>query len=300
LLLTWTLALLLACASPSLGAPRGAQTTSAQDETAGWRLDVLPVPQFGRVPARATQRPARPPRLVQMSSAPNSITDEREWFERHNLSLPLYKLEDEPLGDAFFQAAPLPRFVPLGYRTKRLVMAIRQPRGLLAVYGDDYASGQYLVALDSSGRFRYGYDFGNYAYAPQPRPGERQFVYQKIEWAAEADGTLYVQHSHSTYARSSRGMNAYLTAIDTGTGRVLWRSAPLVANASNFEVVGDLIVSGYGFTNEPDYLFLLDRATGEPRQRLPVRSGPRYIIRKGERIFVRAYDADYVFRLASR
>jgi hypothetical protein len=291
--LTCALALLLLpCAAKAAGA--------GQEATAEWRLEVLPAPSFSRAPARAPVRPANPPRLTQVSVARNSITDEQRWFERNNLSLPSYEIP-ETIGSEFGpRAEPLPRHVPQAYRGNRIVLAVRQQRGLIAVYGEDFSSGRYLVALDSAGRFRYGFDFGRYAYAPGGAPRERGFVYQGIRWAIEADGTLYVQHSHATYARSSGGMNAYLTAIDTREGRVLWRSAPLVANASNFEIAGDRIITGYGFTNEPDYLFLLDRQTGEARQRLPVRSGPTYIIRMGERVYLRTYDADYVFSLAAR
>ncbi|HYE15922.1 MAG TPA: hypothetical protein VD968_15880, partial [Pyrinomonadaceae bacterium] len=128
--------------------------------------------------------------------------------------------------------------------------------------------------------------------------GDRDYVYQTLKWAAEEDGTLYVSHAHMTYARSSKGMNAYLTAVDTREGRVLWRSAPLVSNSANFELAGDLIITGYGFTKEPDFLYLLDKRTGAVRQQLPVASVPTYIIRKGERVHVRAYDKDLVLRLA--
>ena len=100
-----------------------------------------------------------------------------------------------------------------------------------------------------------------------------------------------------TYARSSRGMNAYITAIDTRTNRVLWRSQPLVSNSNNFEVIGNLIVSGYGFTAEPDYLYLLDKKTGDVRQRLAVKSKADYIIHKNNKIYVRAYDTDLVVNL---
>jgi hypothetical protein len=273
---------------------------TAQEASANWRLEVLPAPSFGRAQPTAPARPASSPRLAQVSAARNSITDDRRWFDRHGLTLPAYEIPGTIGSELGPRAEPLPRFVPLSYRDNQLVMAVRQARGVIAVYGEDFSSGRYLVALDGAGRFRYGFDFGRYAYAPGGVARDRAFVYQGIRWAAEEDGTLYVQHTHATYARSSGGMNAYLTAVDTRDGRVLWRSAPLVANAANFEIAGDLLITGYGFTNEPDYLFLLDRRTGEARQRLPVRSGPSYIIRRGERVYVRAYDSDYLFRLASR
>ena len=277
-----------------------APAAHAQPGTDAWRLHTLPAPEFKRTPPRAAATPRRgAPRLTLVSTRRNQITDTEEWFSRHGLSLPLYRIPDAPAYGQQSTAEPLPSFVPLRFRDLRLIRAVRQPERVLAVYGADFASGRYLIALDrATGRFSYGFDFAAYAYAPDAPAREREFVYQDIAWAAEEGDTLYVAHAHNTYARSSRGMNAYLTAVDTRRGRVLWRSAPLVANASNFELWGDHIVSGYGFTQEPDFVYLLDKRTGEVRHRVAVRSGPGYIIRKGDRLHVRAYDADLVLRLA--
>ena len=65
-------------------------------------------------------------------------------------------------------------------------------------------------------------------------------------------------------------MNAYVSAIDVQTMKALWHSAPLVSNAANFEVVGDYLITGYGFTAEPDFLFVLRRDTGEAITKIPV------------------------------
>jgi hypothetical protein len=265
----------------------------------GWRLVTLPAPEFSKQepPPRKPAPTVMGSRLGVVSERRNAVTDVGDWFARNGLELPAYGLP----GEAEATATPLPGFVPLTFRGARLLRAMRGPRGgVLAVYGRDGNEGRYLVALDASGAFRYGFDFENYAYAPGVAARERQFVYQQVTWAAEDEATLYVSHSHNTYARSSKGMNAYLTALDTRTGRVLWRSRPLVSNASNFELAGGLVVAGYGFTGEPDLLYLLDKRTGEVRQRLPVPSGPTYIIRKGERIHVRTYDRDLVLRLSGR
>jgi hypothetical protein len=40
---------------------------------------------------------------------------------------------------------------------------------------------------------------------------------------------------------------------------------------------------------------VLDRATGRVLQRLPLKSAPDYILRKGDRLHVRCYDTNYVF-----
>jgi hypothetical protein len=86
-------------------------------------------------------------------------------------------------------------------------------------------------------------------------------------------------------------------AVDLETSRPLWRSPALVANARTFVVTGDLIVSGYGFTAEPDFLYLLDRRTGKVLDRLAVPSAPEVIKLRGDRLHVRTYDRQIVARI---
>jgi hypothetical protein len=144
---------------------------------------------------------------------------------------------------------------------------------------------------------RYSFDFRKYAYAAVTAPGEREFLKQEIVSAVEAGGVLYVETAHSTYARSSGYRNAYITAIGVKSRKLLWRSPALVANGKTFQVLGSVLVSGYGFTDEPDYLFLLDRRTGKLVDRLALPSGPEYVLRKGGRLYVRTYDHDVVAKL---
>ena len=74
------------------------------------------------------------------------------------------------------------------------------------------------------------------------------------------------------------------------TKRRLWRSKALVANARNFAVTPDYLVTGYGFTAEPDWLYLLDRRTGRVVERLSLPSAPEKITRSGKHFVVRTYD----------
>jgi len=88
-----------------------------------------------------------------------------------------------------------------------------------------------------------------------------------------------------------------VTAIEVRGLKPLWHSAPLVSNANNFEVVGEYLITGYGFTDEPDFLYLLRRRDGEAVGKIPLKSGPDYIIRQGDRLYVRTYNTDYIFQL---
>jgi hypothetical protein len=42
---------------------------------------------------------------------------------------------------------------------------------------------------------------------------------------------------------------------------------------------------------------VLRRKTGDVIQKITLKSGPDYIIRKNNDIFVRTYDTDYIFRI---
>lgn len=193
------------------------------------------------------------------SKTPNAITDDADWFARNGLDRP----------------EPGPQFELGG------------PRGEL------------LFGLDSAGRVLYAFDFSNYVLAPGWLPGDRDYVEQELNWAAEKDAILYVSHAHRTYAESSAGLNGYITAIDIRSGTVIWRTEPLVCNSRNFLIRDDVIICGYGFTAEPDFVHQLNRHTGETIARHPVRTAPEWLAEKGGRLFVRCYDTDYVFGLES-
>ena len=144
---------------------------------------------------------------------------------------------------------------------------------------------------------RYAYDFRRFARPPRIATGEREFVYEETVYAKEAAGLLFVETAHSTYARSSYGQNAYLNAVDLKTRKLRWRSRALVANAGNFVLLNDTVVSGYGFTDEPDYLYALDRATGRVKSRLLLPSAPERIARHGDVLTVDTYDHRLTIRV---
>ncbi|HEX6903802.1 MAG TPA: hypothetical protein VF789_29095 [Thermoanaerobaculia bacterium] len=243
-------------------------------------VDVLPVPAFDRSGTDKTG----PYSLVEVSSRPNKITDEREWFERNGLALPQYGPKE------------MPARIPYEFQGARLGQTIFGPGNLLLLYDEDHSGARYVVGVDPRSHvIQYAFDFVNFLVAPVTESGD--LYKQSVTWALERDGVLYVSNGHRTYASESKGKNAYLTAIDLKTGNVLWRSRPLVSNTRNFEIVGDVIVTGYGFTREPDFLYLIDRKTGEVIAKHPLKTGPDYILEKDGKLYVRAYDTDYVFEI---
>jgi hypothetical protein len=168
-----------------------------------------------------------------------------------------------------------------------------KPHGL-RIEGPDGTTTHLVVAPG-----RYVYDFHNFAWPPRIAAGEREFVYEQVVWAKEAAGVLYVETAHSTYARSSFGLNGYLNAIDLGRKKLLWRSPALVANARNFVLLGDVIVSGYGFTAEPDYLYAVDRANGRVVGRILLPTAADRVARHGSTLTVDTYDHRLTIRVSA-
>jgi hypothetical protein len=54
---------------------------------------------------------------------------------------------------------------------------------------------------------------------------------------------------------------------------VVWRSPNLVSNHRVW-ILGDYLVTGYGFSDERDYLFVLNKWTGAVVQKLPLPKAP--------------------------
>ena len=253
---------------------------------------VLPTPPLQAkrgVPPAGLRMPRY--RLVQRSVSRNEITDEARWFAQNGLSMPEQRAQtmtvDPPR--ARFDEVPLDRVLGqeiwiyrAGHDAPALIVGRPETRGLEVAFAFDFR------------HFEWPYPEATPKGAPYPKDS---LIRMRSGWAELRGQVLYVAHGHNTYAETSHGRNAYLSAIDTRDGELIWRSEPLVSNAHTFLIIDDVVITGYGFTAEPDYLFLLDRHTGKILGKTKVKSGPEYILLKEDRIHVRTYDHDYVFEL---
>lgn len=82
------------------------------------------------------------------------------------------------------------------------------------------------------------------------------------------DGIFYGASVRNGYAQSN---TCFMFAYDLENDKLLWRSADQTYNSMNFVVKGDVILCGYGFTAEPDYLYQINRNTGEVIDRLSLK-----------------------------
>lgn len=237
--------------------------------------------------------------LTQVSVKPNNITDEDVWFRDNQISLDYesysfygYK-SDEPT------TRNLKRFFPSNVGDLTITYCEKYDTYYAVYYsinGEGY-NGVVLVALyDKSFKPIATLDFTAFMYAPQTKQGDEEYVLQTISHAHLVGNTLYIQHGHNTYAASSYNQNAYISAIDITNGRIIWTTEPLTCN-SNFIIVDNSIICGYGFTAEPDYLYIVDINTGARRNRYKLAKAPALITRKGNYIYVRTYNKDYIYKL---
>jgi len=249
---------------------------SAENERATAQVSDAPVVALPAIPlARAPgSAPISGPkvRLTRESERKNLITDHDDWLKNNGLTL-----RDER------GAENLPEHVGKSYRKAPLGELFRNGDHDIGVYGT-------FLVVTAPGKEARVYDA-----AAAMQSGPQHF---QVEFAQLVGGVLVVQLAYNGYANSTGGKNGYIAAFDAAAGRLLWSSDPLVANRSNFHVAGGSLIAGYGFTAEPDFLFVLDLATGAVDQKIPIKSGPDWILARGDQIFVRTYDTDYVFRPA--
>jgi hypothetical protein len=111
-----------------------------------------------------------------------------------------------------------------------------------------------------------------------------------------ASGLLYMNEACITYAKEAGGKCSALLCLDPRNGTVLWRTPFLVSN-NMFLLTDKLIICGYGFTAEKDYVFTLDKQSGKILTKTPVESAPEYYEIKDERLYVLAYKQVYTFAL---
>ncbi len=253
-------------------------------------LTALPAPPLDRFMADGVSEPSgRAPKLVQVSVKRNEIIDEERWFAENELTNPVsYFPRDDP-------ATPRLRGVPLSQRIEGELT--------LWLFGTYNLFDSFLVATEpgDDDSVRFAFDLSDFSPVPATAELETEALNMQLAWAVVDGDRLYLCHDHGTYADSSDGVNAFLTAVSIPDGELLWRSRTLVSNARNFALVEaggrKLLVAGYGFTDEPDFLHLVDPDSGAVLAKKKLRKGATYILPKDDKLYVRTYDRDYVFRI---
>jgi hypothetical protein len=157
----------------------------------------------------------------------------------------------------------VPPFVLVSGGTRELFLLDEAPDGFVGLYRDPYNAGSctlggnancsFGVALfECSGRTRW-------LFLLDPMMSRKDHL--EVQDVRYADGVLYFNEACQSYSREAQGKCSSLVAVEPLTQRVLWRTRPLVSN-NVFVVAGDYLITGYGFTAEPDALFFVRRSDG--------------------------------------
>lgn len=112
---------------------------------------------------------------------------------------------------------------------------------------------------------------------------------QDVRYVEEGGApALYFNEACQSYSREANGKCSSLVALDPIAKKILWRTAPLVSNNS-FLVVGNYLVSAYGFTGEAASIRVVRRRDGKVMERRPLASTNYEMVADGDALSVEMY-----------
>mgnify|MGYP001581531859 CR=1 FL=1 len=249
----------------------------------------LAAPAFKETLAKTTTE-SKVTALKQIYARPNSPKDTDIWFSNNEFQRPVCVVSET-------QNDCSPK-IPREYQGLTLVNAIRFDKGYFLTYGHKANEGHLVLITDEEiKKAEYALDFSSYLNLPNILPVKDVSTAMGINYLKLENEVLYVSYGHKNFSKHTQGNNSFLTALKMPDGKALWHSKPLVANSVNFVTLVDSIITGYGYTSEPDYLFILNKHTGALSQQIGLKTGPDYIVHRGNEVYVRTYSTNYIFEI---
>ena len=108
------------------------------------------------------------------------------------------------------------------------------------------------------------------------------------------DGIFYGASVTNGYAQPD---TCFMFAYDLENDKLLWRSADQTCNSMNFIVKDNVIICGYGFTSEDDYLYQINLHTGEVLSRLTLKKQPDLLVYQDNTLYVHTYSYNYTIEI---
>ena len=108
------------------------------------------------------------------------------------------------------------------------------------------------------------------------------------------DGIFYGASVTNGYAQPD---TCFMFAYDLEDNKLLWRSADQTYNSMNFIVKDNVILCGYGFTSEDDYLYQINLHTGEVLSRLKLKKQPDLLVYQDHMLYVHTYSYNYTIEI---
>ena len=91
--------------------------------------------------------------------------------------------------------------------------------------------------------------------------------------------------------------SCFMFAYELENNKLLWRSGDQTCNTMNFIVKKDVIICGYGFTSEKDYLYQLNLHTGEVIASLELKKQPDLLVPQDNMLYVHTYSYNYTIEM---
>jgi hypothetical protein len=232
--------------------------------------------------------------LKKKSRKGNGITDDDKWFVDNVLPRPGGPKDDQwrhvpgetRWGDLKFFRSTEELHVGI-YEASKKRTGAPEEKGFSSVYDKEY---NYTAVLFNA-------DF-----APQKLYVLEAFHPGILEMndAHVAGNILYFDCNYNGYANIVKERTGYLVALDLEGDQVLWTSGNLISSYRGFVLYKGAVISGYGFTEEKDSLFVLNRFTGKRWLKTSLNSAPEYIIPMDGKLYVRTYHTDYLFEIIEK
>lgn len=188
-----------------------------------------------------------------------------------------------------WRGTPVPEYIPMKHGSLELFILDSAGDTYMALYREPYGLGSCTLG----GKKNCAYQVDVYKddklaasvslNALMSRPDGLEV--QDIRYSR---GVLYFNEACQSYSSEQGGTCSSLVAVDPQAGKVLWRTPSLVSNG-RFALRGCYIIAGYGFTAEPDNLFLVERANGRVVQTIRVSSAPQQYTLGKDRLDVGLY-----------
>jgi hypothetical protein len=110
-------------------------------------------------------------------------------------------------------------------------------------------------------------------------------------------GHIYFNQACVSYSNEQGGYCSYLFSYNIKNKSLDWKTNRLTSNGI-FLVEKDYIISGYGFTQEKDYIFLINRKNGQLIDKYLINSDPQYMEMHDGNLFVVDYNGNvYTFKV---
>jgi hypothetical protein len=233
---------------------------------------------------RSFAQPSTPLHLALYHEEMNQIVDEEDWFDRNGLSYPqaiAAHVSGIPQSTRFGDLKYLRSHNKRYYAIYETVYMLKEPMDIYDE-GHRYA----LVVFDTAN------DTVDVFVLDEMFPDILEMC-----WFEAIDDLAYFNATYNGYADIRDNKSGYLYCLDITSGEIRWATKNLISSYCGFTAYKDHLLTGYGFTAEPDFLYVVNRYNGDIVQTIPVRTAHEHIVIKNDKCYVRTYNTNYIYTI---